>query len=375
MTLTPRRQAGSLSRRRYSQHQHQHHQRPQRRLAEPTRPARTTFAAIEGVATYLPDRVLTSAEVEARLRLESPHVDVPEGIIERLTGVQQRHVAAADEQASDLAVAAARRALDRAGLQPADVDLLIFASSAQDMVEPATSHIVQSKLGTRAMCFDVKNACNSVVNAIHVAESMIATGAYETVLICSGEIPSRVVRYAVPDEETYRNGFVAYTLGDAGAAVVLRRSDGQRGLWFRHFATDSRHWEVMTLPGGGTAHPRDPEKTWFTGNGSSLRDAFRPLVPRAMLEAYAASDATLDEFPLVLVHQVSAAYLDQFREVCGVAEHRVVPTIHEYGNVASASLPLQLDIAWQDGRAAPGTNVMLVGKGAGISVAVMMLTL
>jgi len=141
------------------------------------------------VAAYLPDQTLSSAEVERRIEGYAP----PPGTPERLTGIRFRHVARPGEQASDLAVMAARE-LDLDG-----IDLLIFASASQDMIEPATAHIVAAKLGLSCPVFDVKNACNSMLNGIQVAEALILTGAHRRVLVCTGEVPSRAVRWRIRD--------------------------------------------------------------------------------------------------------------------------------------------------------------------------------
>ena len=221
-------------------------------------------ARITGVATYLPEQTLSSAEVERRIEGYVPYG----GVIERLTGIRLRHVARDDQQASDLAVEAARR-LDHGG-----VDLLVFASASQDMVEPATAHIVAAKLGALCPVFDVKNACNSMLNGIQVAEALILTGAHRKVLVCSGEIPSRAIRWQVRDRAQFVDAFAGYTLSDAGAAVLVDRRPRARHLLPRLRGRLHGAWAIGTLPGGGSTHPRDPEYSYFRGDGRRLKDAF-----------------------------------------------------------------------------------------------------
>jgi 3-oxoacyl-[acyl-carrier-protein] synthase-3 len=152
-------------------------------------------ARIRGVAAHLPARTVTSAEVERRVAAESDGFVPYRSIVERMTGIRERHVARDDQQASDLAVAAAEKLLANEGAGPEEIDLLIFASASQDLVEPATAHIVAAKLGARCPVFDVKNACNSFLNGLQTADALISTGQYERVLVCVGDshaLPDRI---------------------------------------------------------------------------------------------------------------------------------------------------------------------------------------
>ncbi len=313
-------------------------------------------ARISGVATYLPERTLTSGEVEARIEGYVPY----HGVIECMTGIARRHVAADDQQASDLAVAAARK------LDHGDADLLIFASASQDMVEPATAHIVAAKLGVSCPVFDVKNACNSLLNGIQVAEALVRTGGHRKVLVCTGEVPSRAVRWRVADRAQFVDAFAGYTLSDAGAAVLVT-ADLERGIFYRDFSADSTAWAIGTLPGGGSAHPRDPEYSYFRGDGRRLREAFELIGPDIFLDALKRTRLTWDDFALVAVHQVALPYLEALTRILGIPEDRLVVTLPEHGNCASATLPLQL-VA---GGAGPGDRVALLGLGGGISLGVL----
>lgn len=195
-------------------------------VSAPVPPA--PVAVLAGVSVHLPERTVQVADAERALARSSRPGAVPRlPMVSRLTGVQQVHVLPDDWNASDLAVAASATLLAAQGLDVADVDLLIFASASQDMVEPATSHIVAAKLGVRAPVMDVKNACNSVLNAIEVAEALVATGRYTTVLVACGEAPSRAVRWDVPDRATYLLSAPGYTMSDAGAAVLVQRAPRQ----------------------------------------------------------------------------------------------------------------------------------------------------
>ncbi|WP_318842834.1 ketoacyl-ACP synthase III [Myceligenerans pegani] len=373
-------------------------------VPEPTQPV----ARIAGVAVHLPAGTRDVAEVERDLHRRNPKVVPRVPMVSRLTGARTVHVAGEDEQASDLAVVAARTVLGGAGLTPSDVDLLIFASASQDMVEPATAHIVAAKLGASCPVMDVKNACNSVLNGIEVAEALIGTGRYQRVLIACGEMPSRAVRWDVPDRATYALSAPGYTMSDAGAAVLVEAVRGAggfggaglggadldgpdlggpgldaeladlagaapSGILASAFTAASRHWDVGMLPGGGTFNPRDPERSYFEIDGSRLREAFDELGPEVVVEAMAKADVTWDDVAFVAVHQVAVAYLDDVFGSLGVPRERTIVTISDHGNVASASLPLQLSLAERSGRLRRGDVALLVGLAGGISMGAMVM--
>lgn len=360
MTATPSRTRGNLQR------------APRPTITRSARPA--VRAAIAGVGSWVPDQVITSEEVERRITEASAvHGFVPRpGVVTERTGVRERRYKLPHENASDMAVRAAERALEQAGTTIGEIDLIIFASSSQDLVEPATSHLVSHKLGADgAMVFDVKNACNSFMNGMQVADGLIRTGQYEKVLVCTGEAPSEAIRWQLRDWDHMKTSFAGYTFGDAGAAMVLEaRSDGT-GIKYLDFQAASRHWEICTLRAGGTMHPRDPEHTYFAGDGNSLRDAFIELGPQIIVDCFERTRTSFDDYDVVIFHQVTGPFLDAFLAISEVPESKVVRTIDTLGNIASATMPLQLGRAIDDGRAKRGSNVLWIGLGAGISVGVM----
>ncbi|MCD0448210.1 ketoacyl-ACP synthase III [Actinocorallia sp. API 0066] len=318
-------------------------------------------ARIAGVAAYLPEHTVSSAEVEARVGPYRPHPT----IVERMTGIRARHVMRADQQASDLAVEAAAKLLADSGERP---DLLVFGSASQDLIEPATAHIVAAKLGLTCPVFDVKNACNSFLNGMQVADALIRTGAYRRVLVCTGESPSRAVRWEVRDRAQFVDAFAGYTLSDGGAAMLLEAAP--TGLFAFDFAAVSASWQVGTLPAGGSMHPRDPDYTYFSGDGRKLKDAFLGRGPDLWLDALDRHGLTWDDFKVVLVHQVTVPYLETLRAILGIPADRLVVTLPEHGNVASATMPLQLAQAVAEGRLTPGDKVAFVGLAGGVSLGV-----
>ena len=243
---------------------------------------RSASARIAALGVYLPERTRTTRQTERDLREQNPTLKLATGLIGRLTGVDSVHIRPDGWQTSDLAVAASRKALAES---PGPIDLVIFASASQDLIEPATSHIVAAKLGLDCPVMDVKNACNSVLNAMQVAEALISGGQYRRVLIASGEQPSHGVRWSLRDHEQFIRSFPGYTMSDGGAAVILEATDDPAtGILDSSFIAVSRHWEVGTLPTGGSMNPRDMDRAYFDMDGSALQEAFLELGPQPVLD-------------------------------------------------------------------------------------------
>ncbi|GAA2266561.1 ketoacyl-ACP synthase III [Streptomyces amakusaensis] len=331
------------------------------------RAPRAPRVGITGVGAFLPERVVESEGLRRQVS-RSSGLPLPEGLFERVTGIVTRRAAGPGEYASTLAVAAARTALERAGLDPLDIDLLVFASASRDMVEPATAHIVQAELGSRAHALDVTNACNSFVNGIDTARAMILAGRARRALVVTGETPSRAVRHAPADPAAFRAGFAGYTFGDAGAAVVLEPVE-RGGILDVDGETFSEHWRAGGIPGGGSRLPRGDEHTYFRGDGSELREVFEKVGVSVLDRVRHRTGTEWTDFRHILVHQVTVPYLERFTEVTGVPGDRLVVTVPELGNVASASIGVQLDRV--HGGLRPGDRVLFVGLGGGVSIMTM----
>jgi 3-oxoacyl-[acyl-carrier-protein] synthase III len=325
-----------------------------------TRPRVGILAA----AHALPSRILTTTEVQARVEQESGFT-LPKGLLEQVTGIRARHVVGAGEYSSTLAVRAAHDALARAGRESAEVDLLVFASATRDFIEPATAHVVQAELGSRAHCFDVTNACNSFVNGIDLARTMIESGRAHTALVVTGETPSLSTRWALDSPRDAVTHFAGYTFGDGGAAVVLERVP-RGGFWHTETETHSEHWEVGGIFGGGSRHPWDQEKLYFSGAGRELKAVFEKIGPAIVDSTLARTGLGWDDIARVLVHQVTRPYVDRFVEVTGAPVEKLEITIDDHGNMASATLGVQLSRVWET--LVPGDKVLFVGLGGGVSV-------
>jgi 3-oxoacyl-[acyl-carrier-protein] synthase III len=339
---------------------------------------------IVNVGIHLPENVLTVSEVEDKIISSSPSNGyMRKGFIKRLTGVEKVHRLPEDWQASDLAVAGVKDLVNRISVERGKVitfsditpDLLIFASASQDMIEPATSHITAAKLGLTCPVMDVKNACNSVANAIEVAESFIQIGKYKRILIASGETPSRAIRWNIPDKETFLSSFPGFSMSDAGSAVLIEAATEETGnsaIIASAFTAHSEAWDVGMLPTGGSMYPRDIDKTYFHISGDKLFKAFNALGPDFLNTHIANNDYTWDDFNFIGVHQVSLPYLNTVKESLGLPHDKEVITLREHGNIASCSLPLQLRIAIDEGKIKRGDDYALVGLAGGISMGIIM---
>jgi 3-oxoacyl-[acyl-carrier-protein] synthase III len=330
-------------------------------------------ARIAGLGVYLPEQTRSTAQTELDLRAANPTLKLSTGLIHRLTGVESVHIREEGWQTSDLAVAASRIALDES---PGPIDLVIFAAASQDLIEPATSHIVAAKLGLDCPVMDVKNACNSVINAMQVAAALIATGQYRRVLIASGEEPSQGVRWSLRDKEQFIRSFPGYTMSDGGAAVILEATnDEDAGIVDSHFTAVSRHWSVGTLPTGGSMNPRGGDDSYFDMDGAGLQAAFLELGPAPVLALLERNNLGWDDFDLVAIHQVALPYLPPIFDRLGVTPEKSVVTVVDHGNLASVTLPLQLIRAREAGMTRPGSLALLIGLAGGISLGLMVVRL
>jgi acyl-CoA:acyl-CoA alkyltransferase len=333
-------------------------------------------ARIAGFAHALPPAKATTAEIEQRIRAASGRLPLPSGALETISGIKTRGMVGPGEQASTLASTAARAAMAEAGFEAKDVDLLIFAAASQDQAEPATAHIIAAELGIRgAAVFDVKNACNSMIDGLRVAEALMARGSTRRAIVATGETPTLIARYEIDGLRAFRHAFLGYTVGDAGGAIALEPSDGRRGIFYHHVHSESEHWPISQVLGGGSRHPRGDEYTYGNTDGARLRDAFRSVDIDTGLRVFRETGTTLDDYALFLIHQVTAPLADEFVQRLGLPRDRVMFTVAEHGNVASASLPLGLSLARDAGRVARGDRVLFFGLGAGLSVATLAFTL
>lgn len=323
---------------------------------------------IVAVGTYFPNHPIPISVVADRVTKESS-VKLPVKIIEKLTGVQNVYHRSEDENTSDLAVAAAIVALNNAGLTAGDIDLLIFASASQDLIEPATAHIVASKLGATCPVFDVKNACNSFLNGVQVADGFIRLGTYKTVLIVTGEAPSVAVRWSCHSKDQFISAFPGFSMSDSGGALVLTADntpgDEKTGVVSIEMTANSHLWDVGVLGTGGSMYPRDIDATYFNMDGHALFEAFKTVGCEILFKKLHTEELKWENFKHVGMHQVSSIYNRMLTKELGLNENLMVSTIEQYGNLASNSLPVQLNKIFN--QLDRGDKFAFIGLGGGIS--------
>lgn len=322
---------------------------------------------IAGLGAYLPERVVTSAELEVQLKL-------PSGWIARRTGVLERRYASAAETTVSMAVAASRIALERSGLKPSDVDAIIGASSAPQQAIPCTAALVQRALGApdgASACWDVNTTCVSFLFALHSAAQNIALGQYRRVLIFSSEIASPSLNPNEPES--------AALFGDAAvAAVVCASGDGGaiHGARFRTFSSGASLTEFL---GAGTLHrpqfARDrPELYYFRMDGPAIfRHALTHMKPfmDGFMDDIGWTPESVDAF---VPHQASRHGVEQVNKRLGFQAAQVVTNLSIRGNCVAASIPLALCEAVCSGRIARGDRVVLAGTGAGLTFGALALS-
>jgi acyl-CoA:acyl-CoA alkyltransferase len=326
-------------------------------------------AAIASLSVIDGTDVVTSADIEERLRPMSERFGLVPGMLMELTGIQERRFFPAGTLPSDVAARAGKAALNDAGLDVADVDLLISASVSQDHVEPSTASAVHGKLGlpVSALNFDIKNACLGFLTAMDVAATLIDAGRIGTALIVAGEISRDIVDATVArlleassTLSMYREQFVSLTLGSSACAVVLTTSDvaGSHRLIRSYNVAAGEHHHLCI----GEMHEMKVDAKALTLAGLILGQ--QGLV--AARAAFGLSDFT---YPVYVMHQTSKPHLEKFCDLIDVDAGLFERTYPRYGNVGACGLPLTLHHAVKNGRVKTGQRVPLLGVGSGMNAA------
>ncbi|MDX2234926.1 MAG: beta-ketoacyl-ACP synthase III [Hyphomonadaceae bacterium] len=305
-----------------------------------------------GVGGYLPDRVLENAELAGRVETSD------EWIVER-TGIRRRHIAADHEKTSDLAIAAAQRALTHAGVDAGEVDLIVLATATPDLTFPATAARVQAALGiAQGAAFDVQAVCSGFIFALATADNMLVRGQARTALVIGAETFSRIIDW------TDRGTCILF--GDGAGAVVLRAEDTipDKGVIATFLRTDGRHHDLLYVDGG-------PSQTQTVGHLRMIGNAvFRQAVEHisgAMLEACRLGGVGIEAVDWFVPHQANQRILDGVARRLGISPDKVITTVAEHGNTSAASVPLALSVGVGDGRIKPGHLVLMEALGGGLT--------
>jgi 3-oxoacyl-[acyl-carrier-protein] synthase-3 len=313
---------------------------------------------IAGIGTAVPEKVLTNFDLEKM-------VDTSDQWIRERTGIERRHILADNETNSDLGTAAARRALDEAGLKPEEVECIIQATISPDNIFPATACRVQAKLGAiQAAAFDISAACSGFIYALKLADNLIRGGAYRNVLVMGSEALSRFTDWQ--DRST------CVLFGDGAGAALLVPSDGKRGILSTYMKSDGRLAELLHIPAGGAILPASHETVDQRLHFMKMegREVFKHAV-RTMIDAakHAVKLAKLEfkDIDWLIPHQANIRIIEAIAERVHIPRERIVVNLQEYGNTSSATIPLALDEARKDGRIQAGAKCLLVAFGGGFT--------
>jgi 3-oxoacyl-[acyl-carrier-protein] synthase-3 len=314
------------------------------------------FSRITGTGSHLPPRRVTNADLAAELAARGVETS-DDWIVER-TGIRARHFAAPDVTTSDLGVHAARQALDAAGRQPSDIDLIIVATSTPDMVFPSAACILQNKLGIAGCAaFDVQAVCSGFVYALTVADAMIRTGSANRALVIGAEVFSRILDF---DDRT-----TCVLFGDGAGAVVLEASDTP-GILATDLHADGKHVGILCVPGtvsggkvSGTPFLKMDGQAVFKLAVGVLESAARATLAKA-----GRTEADID---WLIPHQANIRIMQGTARKLKLPMDKVVVTVDQHGNTSAASIPLALDAAVRGGKIKAGDTLMLEGVGGGFT--------
>jgi len=309
------------------------------------------YSRISGTGSYLPEKILTNADLEKM-------VDTSDQWIVERTGIRSRHLAAEDQDTCDLAEMAARRALDAAGIEASELDLIIIGTTTPDRVFPSTACLLQARLGNHgAMAFDVQAVCSGFIYALGIADQFIKAGTFRRALVIGAETFSRLVNW------TDRNTCVLF--GDGAGAVVLEASS-EPGILSSHLHADGAYKDMLTVP-AKVAHGRLNNDGFTKMQGNEVFKFAVKVLSDVVKEALAANKLEGSDIDWLVPHQANIRIIKATAKKLKLPMERVVVTVSEHGNTSAASIPLALDVAVRDGRIQRGQTLLLEGVGGGFT--------
>lgn len=314
---------------------------------------------IKGTGSYTPETVKTNDDL-------AKMVDTSDEWIFSRTGIKERRIAAADEHASDMGAKAAIRALENAGMEPKDIDLVIVATITPDMPFPSTACLIQTKLGIpKAVCMDIEAACSGFLYIMEVATSLIKSSRYRNALIVGTEKLSSILDWE--DRTT------CVLFGDgAGAAVLGPSETPDTGLLDFKLGADGANGEVLYMPGGGSAHPAtsaslDSRLHYLKMRGREVFKLAVKVMEQAAKEILEQNGLNSDQLACVIPHQANLRIIELLSSRLEIPMDRFYLNLEKYGNTSAASIPIALDEAFREGRFQSGDLILLVAFGAGLT--------
>ena len=307
------------------------------------------YSRIAGTGSYLPEKILTNADLERM-------VDTTDEWIFTRTGIRERHIAAEGEFTSDLSTQAARQAIKAAGIQAQDIDLIIVATTTPDRVFPSTACLMQDKLGISGCpAFDIQAVCSGFVYAMATADSFIKSGAAKCALVVGAETMSRITDW------TDRSNCILW--GDGAGAVIMTASD-EPGVLSSHLHADGSYTSLLNVPSG--VSKRDGGSTIVMEGNPVFKVAVNTL-DAIVDETLAANGLQKSDIDWLVPHQANIRILQSTAKKLGMDMERVVVTVDKHGNTSAASIPLALDVAVRDGRIKRGEAILMEAFGGGFT--------
>jgi 3-oxoacyl-[acyl-carrier-protein] synthase-3 len=314
--------------------------------------------SISGVGSYVPAKVLTNADLEKM-------VDTSDEWITTRTGIKERRLAAAQEYTSDLATEAARRAMEKAKVSAAEIDLIVVATITPDMPFPSTACLVQQKIGARrAAAFDLEAACSGFIYGLEIAQQFIMSRTYDTVLVIGAEKLSSIVDWQD------RNTCVLF--GDGAGAAILQNRPNTHGLLTAVMGADGDKSDLLFMPGGGCRCPASADSVasrlhYLRMEGKETFKNAVQAMQTAAEEALRRCEIDISRIKCVIPHQANRRIIDAVGERLGARPDQLFVNLHKYGNTSAASVAIALDEAVQSGQVQAGDLILMVVFGAGLT--------
>ncbi|NKB32196.1 MAG: ketoacyl-ACP synthase III [Pseudomonadales bacterium] len=324
----------------------------------------TGHSKIASIGTYLPEQEVTSQELMDEIKSEQ-NFGIPNTWLEDLTGIKSRRFAAPEDRPSDLAIRAGRTALEKCGMDPKDIGMVLYCGIERDWVEPATSHRVQRQLGcVNATCLDVSNACHGFSNGMSVGDAMIATGAAENVLVVTGEVPNHLHHDIIaiinedPTIENFNKKVGSFTAGDGGGAVILQRASARSGIKTYRFNSRGRYAELCWYQIDKSGR-RNGEMAMDKISGVMIR-----MHQDLITETYEELAWKPKDVDHLICHQVGSKPHHRMAKLAGISLEKAPTIFQSYGNLTSATIPVTLETA----NPAEGDRILILGAGSGLSI-------
>ena len=317
-------------------------------------------AAITGTGAYLPENVLTNFDLEKM-------VDTSDEWIRQRTGIVERRIAEDEVATSDLSVHASRLAIKKAQIDPLEIQMILVATVTPDTFFPSTACYVQKGIGAKnASAMDISAACAGFLYGLDLANGLIISGQYDTILVVGGEVFNNIVDW------NDRNTCVLF--GDGAGAAIVQATDEENGIISSYIGSDGDYADIdlLGIPAGGSRMPVTTDAIHQKLNKIQMngREVFKlgvRLMPEAAERALKKADVTIDEIDLLIPHQANLRIIEAVGQRLGVPQEKVYVNVDKYGNTSAATVIIALDEAIQQGRAKPGDLILLVTFGAGLT--------